>query len=43
MNSSSLLFDDLDESDDERIGRSKSNWLNLDDRAVRELSVLLLL
>ena len=46
MNSSSLLFDDLDDSDnddDERVGRDESNCLNLDNRAVREHAALLLL
>ena len=43
MNSSSLLFDDLDDSDDERVGRDESNYLNLDNRAVRGRAALLLL
>ena len=46
MNSSSLLFDDLDDSDDdddERVGRDESNCLNLDNRAVQERAILLLL
>ena len=46
MNSSSLIFDDLDESDDnddERVGRDESDCLNLDNRAVRERAALLLL
>ena len=46
MNSSSLLFDDLydsDNDDDERVGRDESNCLNLDNRAVRERATLLLL
>ena len=49
MNSSSLLFDNLgdsdddDDDDDERVGRDESNCLNLDNRAVRERATLLLL
>ena len=44
MNSSSLLFDDLDDSDDdERVERDESNCLNLDNRTVRERAALLLL
>ena len=43
MNSSSLIFDDLDDSDDERVGRDESSYLNLDKRAARERAALLLL
>ena len=44
MNSSSLLFDDLDDSDDdELVGQDESNCLNLDNRAVRERAAVLLL
>ena len=43
MNSSSLLFDDLDYSDDERVERDDSSCLNLDKRAAWERAALLLL
>ena len=43
MNSSSTLFDNSDDSDDddERVGIDKSNYLNLDNQALRERAALL--
>src|SRR5690242_7811756 len=44
LNSSSILFDDsYDDDDDERVGRDESNCLSLDNRALRERAALLLL
>ena len=41
MNSSSTLFDNSVDDDDERVGIDESNCLNLDNQALRKRAVLL--